>query len=403
MIDQNLSKKYIVSFSTKDRKAFTVKSVPNILNSGVSVVWFDGSSTKEGKALPSEYLKFKNLIEIKYNITGGPDSAIFYALEYLHKEYEHAWIILIENDILLEDDWLLRLDESIESANSSGISVGAATVRVIENRVICRLKNYGIVYNCGAGFIAIKRQLVPELLNNYRTTTVNELMSFYDSIGIDLTKIWEFNDYDRYFKLSADWFFEIIILSLRHYVICTAGSSGFNLDTKKKYALKEEWKADENFKLFKFNNIDPLLNQIKIDNNKFLTPVTFLNLEKPILNIFKFWKKIWTQNCGPFGLSSKFGILDLRHTPISFDSFLVRSTRTKFNIVIFIFKNRIPSINFFWNKNDYCLNFQNTPPTHLIMTGMGSLCILGGISNNFNTVNLKSSMPTFIKFIKNTK
>jgi len=194
-------------FSTKDRLNFTLRSLASIdTDSGFDLMWVDGSDTSEGKALPQS-VKLRNcrLVEVHYDIKGGPDNAIRFGLRRL-LDLGYDYCGLIENDIELKPDWFPKLMELFKLGRRDGLSVGAATVGTIGSRILIRRPKYLIMWNMGARMVLFTRQAARIVLATYRPVNAQTLHKFYmDKFGIDLGDIWELwmDKTDR--ELGCDW------------------------------------------------------------------------------------------------------------------------------------------------------------------------------------------------------
>src|SRR5262245_40005488 len=103
--------KVAIAFFTKDKTELTKRSIEPLLQlDKFDLWWFDGSDTPKGQEFPDRYRSDERMRTI-YNVRGGPDRAVVYALTRLLK-HEHSrtgeiyeYIGLCENDVLLHPDW----------------------------------------------------------------------------------------------------------------------------------------------------------------------------------------------------------------------------------------------------------------------------------------------------------
>ncbi len=149
---------------------------------------------------------------IHYGVDGGPDSAILYALMTL-RQADYEWIILIENDVLVDDGWLEALVSAAEAAGRDGFRVGGASCRVIADRVLSFNTAYSLLFNAGAGFVALTREGVDLVIGNYRTIDTREVVGrFTDLTGVDISGWWPAcRDPSVNLLLSADWMFDVAL------------------------------------------------------------------------------------------------------------------------------------------------------------------------------------------------
>ena len=407
MQNNHVVSKFIVAYSTKDRTDFTFQTIPPILASGVSVVWFDGSNTNTGRRFPFQFKRNKNLLNIINDVTGGPDAAIIFALDYIYESYSHEWIILIENDVLVEDGWLLALDESIRAAISDGLNVGSATARVYENRLFRKFNKYGLVYNSGAGFIAINRKLIPPLLSNYRTTSVGEVLNSYRESGVDLQDIWEFKNHANDYPLSADWFFEILFLSFGFYSICTTGTYSKNIDTtdyvnNRKLISRAAWVEEKSRSPVQSMNSLNITQLIPLCDGFFLLPIYHLYVLKHNPLVQNRWMKIWNQTLGPIGLTTRFGYMRFSSDHLAVNQLMIVSKRTKLNFAIIFHEKSFPQFIYCYKKGIYKTQTDKSTIKGLFVIGMGSLSVVGAIFKyNFYSHGF-SDLVNFVKFFRSS-
>lgn len=205
-----------VGFSSKDRVSSSRKTVERLLDQdGIDLFWFDGSTTPEGRDLPGQLMPGRPAaVAMHHGVVGGPDSAILYALMTL-REAGYGWIVLIENDVLLEEGWLDALFSAVEAAERDGFRVGGASCRVMAERVLSFNGTYSLLFNAGAGFIALTREGVDHVIRNYRTLDTAELVRrLLDLTGVDVSRWWAAGGDERgTLLLCADWMFDLALYS----------------------------------------------------------------------------------------------------------------------------------------------------------------------------------------------
>ncbi len=156
------------ALSSKNRVPFTRQTLKAMdQDGGYDLIWNDGSDEPEGRALPKDF-RFHNarLVEVNYDVVGGPDKSICFGLErLLHFGYDYVG--LMENDIVLQKGWFRRLMNLFDLAAADGITCGAATVRSFEGRVIEHRSGYSINWGTGAGMILFSRPAAEVLLHQY--------------------------------------------------------------------------------------------------------------------------------------------------------------------------------------------------------------------------------------------
>ncbi|HMD85952.1 MAG TPA: hypothetical protein VKO18_14755 [Terriglobia bacterium] len=170
------------ALSSKDRVSFTRQTIEAMdADSGFDIVWNDGSDEPEARALPKKF-HFRNahLVEVNYDVRGGPDRCICFGLERL-LNLGYDYVGLIENDIVMQPGWFRRLMNLFELAAADGIVCGAATVRSYEGRVLEHRLGYSINWGTGAGMILFSRPAAEVILHQYsklRMSTAS-MMRFY--------------------------------------------------------------------------------------------------------------------------------------------------------------------------------------------------------------------------------
>lgn len=218
-----------VAYSTKDRVDYTRRTFEAIARTpGVDLYWFDGSTNRASRELIDGYAaRTPNLCEVHLNVIGGPDAAILTMLSYLdHKEYDY--VVLVENDILVEPCWLEAMLESIALAEAEGFTVGAASCRVYAERVLARRPGFCLLSNAGAGFFCVRGSLIKTVVENYRSVMAAEYFSHFRFVaGVDLTGRSIFPPQQQ---LSADWFFDMALYNEGYVVVSPPTSQAANID-----------------------------------------------------------------------------------------------------------------------------------------------------------------------------
>jgi len=178
------------ALSSKDRVSFTRQTLEAMdTDSGFDIIWNDGSDEPGARALP-ESLHFQNarLVEVNYDVRGGPDRSICFGLERL-LNLGYDYVGLIENDIVMQPGWFRRLLNLFELTAAEGIVCGAATVRSYESRVIEHRSGYSINWGTGAGMILFSRPAAEVILRQYSKLrmSITSTMRFYSRLfRIDL-------------------------------------------------------------------------------------------------------------------------------------------------------------------------------------------------------------------------
>lgn len=189
-----------IAFSSKDRVELTERTIQPLLQPDkFELFWCDGSKTSNGQEF---FEKFDATGINKHAVYGGSCRYIVYALTTLlahPKQYTH--IGLVENDVLLYDDWF---DQMMGLFHHLLLAVGAVSARCYEDRILIQRDGYAIMHNLGAGMIMFTRKAAQIILQHYRThfTTENRRM-FAILSGIDIGRYWAFGGSEH--MLVADW------------------------------------------------------------------------------------------------------------------------------------------------------------------------------------------------------
>jgi hypothetical protein len=311
-----------VAYSTKDRVDLTLHTFPALLETNdIDIYWFDGSRTDTGKSLPLSFLRNTSRIcEVHHNVIGGPDSAIIYALQTL-KDKGYEWVILVENDIMLHRGWLSSIISADELATADGFNVGAASCRIYKTRVLSVNDGYSLLFNSGAGIIALKSVGVHIILRNYRTTNSLELARHFQYLtGHDISKTWELPPLESNIKhLSADWFFDLSLYMNGYVVAAPVTTFAHNIDPGheefSQYLVREPYdhfgslnNACSNGTSIRRPDLYAIKSLPSPVSNLPTLPIQFLRLSfgeadtgAPI-SISGNWKRKWIQAFGPFEL-----------------------------------------------------------------------------------------------------
>jgi len=196
-----------IAFSSKDRVHLTKKTLKPLLEpKKYDVFWFDGSQTEGGKAYhASKCDKVKTAVVL----TGGSCRYIVCALttllEYGREEgVAYDYIGLVENDVLLHDDWFDKTIALFQKGERAGLKVGAVSARTYVDRILIQHDGYAVMHNLGAGMIIMTREAAELILQHYRTgMTVENRKTFSMLSGVDIGAYWAFRGSEH--MLVADW------------------------------------------------------------------------------------------------------------------------------------------------------------------------------------------------------
>jgi glycosyltransferase involved in cell wall biosynthesis/ADP-heptose:LPS heptosyltransferase/predicted Zn-dependent protease len=228
---QPLKNRIGFALSTMERMDFTEKILPGLDCGGFDLIWCDGSKTSEGKAFASaRHFKKTPLVEIVFDVRGGPDAAIQFSLKrLLAKGYDYVG--LIENDIQLKPGWLEAMMAAWRAAQKDGFEIGAVTARTAASRVLTRGTGYTVQWNLGAGMSLFSRAGAEAVLADYQLTNAKQIHEFYLSrVGMDLSGAWELfmEKPDR--GLGADWYFAAAMLKKGLVAVGVVPNHAENID-----------------------------------------------------------------------------------------------------------------------------------------------------------------------------
>lgn len=196
--------KVALAFLTKDRPELSARTILPLLDlPGVDLFWIDGSTTEEGKALPAQIALQGHRLFIHPNVRGGPDATVAYALTtMLAGDYSHVG--LVENDVLLPDDWFSLTMALFTRGNRDGLTVGATSARTYRDRILIQRDGYAVMHNLGWGQQILTKEAALLTLKFMRTghTSINRKI-FGQVASIDLAHFWAFGA--REHALCADW------------------------------------------------------------------------------------------------------------------------------------------------------------------------------------------------------
>lgn len=174
-----------LAFTTKDRPDLSRHSIEPLLQPNkIDLLWLDGSTTEEGKALPHKYAR-KHAIQVHENVRGGADAAIVRALS-LMLEHDYKFVGIVENDVLLHPDWFGPTMALFNRGMNDGLSVGAVSTRAYVDRILVQREGYALMHNLGAGMVIFTYKAAEVLLKHYRTGHASENRTVFSSLsGLD--------------------------------------------------------------------------------------------------------------------------------------------------------------------------------------------------------------------------
>lgn len=178
------------ALSSKDRAAYTRQTLAALdSEGGFDIIWNDGSEHPEARALPKTFaFRQARLVEVNYDVGGGPDRSICFGLERL-LALGYDYVGLMENDIVPARGWFRRLMSLFALAAADGIVCGAATVRSYASRVMEHRAGYSLNWGTGAGMVLFARPAAEIILREYSRLRMSSagMKRFYAQLfGVDL-------------------------------------------------------------------------------------------------------------------------------------------------------------------------------------------------------------------------
>jgi len=208
--------KLALAYSTKDRIELTIKSFERAIVGNIDRYWNDASNTPEGLEL-FDSIAANRLFKQRTRVTGGADAAIVFALSQMLSHVEYTHVGLLENDVLLDVDWLEPTMALFDKGAKDGLVVGAASARSYVDRVLVQRDGYALMCNIGAGHIIFTRQAAEIILRNYRTGYTSENWRTFALLsGIDIRPDWCFGPHEH--ATTADWHWDTL---LAHHGLAT--------------------------------------------------------------------------------------------------------------------------------------------------------------------------------------
>lgn len=201
--------KLALAFSSKDQVELTAQTFPILRDGQHALFWCDGSTTEEGQAF---FNQFKGLMTgASGNLQGGADAAIAWKLSVMldaPQKFTHTG--LIENDVLLDPDWLEPTMALFEKGKADGLEVGAVSPRSYVDRILIQRPGYAVMHNIGAGAIVFTREAAQIVLRSFRTNWWPDNVRLFAQIsGIDLRTYAAFRGQEQW--VTTDWGFEAVL------------------------------------------------------------------------------------------------------------------------------------------------------------------------------------------------
>lgn len=205
-----MTKPLSLAFLCKDRVDLSQQSIkPLLLNPDIDLWIIDGSQTESGRHFAETFTPARD-VNVRCNITGGADRAILYALTILLNETDSPYVAITENDCLLDPDWLAPTLALFGRGAAEGLSVGAASARCYDDRILVQRDGYALMHNLGSGHIVLSRPAARLIVAHYRNPwSIENRRTFCQLSGRDVGKYWAFGGSQQF--LTVDWGFDAVL------------------------------------------------------------------------------------------------------------------------------------------------------------------------------------------------
>ena len=200
--------KLAIAYSTKDQVELTEQTLPSLAGKAPwDLFWCDGSRTEEGQRF-FEAHDFGARCVNTGCVMGGADAAIAWKLSaMLVSSHRYTHIGLLENDVLLDKDWLEPTLALFEKGKQDGLDVGAVSPRSYVDRVLIQRDGYAVMHNIGAGAIIFTREAAEIVLRTFRTHYWPDNVRLFATLaGIDLRTYAAFRGNEQF--VTTDWGWE---------------------------------------------------------------------------------------------------------------------------------------------------------------------------------------------------
>jgi hypothetical protein len=200
--------KLAIGYSTKDQVELT-KQTFSVLRKGLGnygLFWCDASKTAEAIAFVANHAEYATYYDV--DVCGGADAAIAWKLsKMLASPANYTHIGLLENDVLLDEDWFEPTMQLFEKGKADALHVGAVSPRSYVDRVLIQRDGYAVMHNIGAGAIIFTREAAELTLRSFRTHWWPDNRRIFAQLsGIDLATYAAFRGNEQW--VTTDWGWE---------------------------------------------------------------------------------------------------------------------------------------------------------------------------------------------------
>jgi hypothetical protein len=200
--------KLAIGYSTKDQVDLTNQTLNRLCDTRAEfdIYWGDGSITDEGLKYFSDT---RDCAFHSARVVGGADASIAWKLsEMLKHPYTH--IMLLENDVLLDENWFEPTMQLFEKGAQDGLEVGAVSARSYVDRVLIQRDGYAVMHNLGAGMVVFTRAAAQIVLQTFRTGWWPDTVRLFAQLsGIDIRTYAAFCGNEQW--TCSDWLWDAVL------------------------------------------------------------------------------------------------------------------------------------------------------------------------------------------------
>jgi len=195
--------KLVVMYSTRDRMDLASQTFPPVSDAPVDVIWADASTKAEDL---SYFMNHACRTVKQATAFGGADVAIAWKLSEAIRHSEYTHIMILEDDVLLDQDWYEPTMALFDKGERDGLEVGAVSPRSYVDRVLIQRDGYAVMHNIGAGAIIFTRAAAEIVLRNFRTAWWPDSVRLFAMLsGIDLRTYAAFRGNEQWTTVDWGW------------------------------------------------------------------------------------------------------------------------------------------------------------------------------------------------------
>jgi hypothetical protein len=116
--------------------------------------------------------------------------------------------MILEDDVLLDEDWFEPTMALFNKGTEDGLKVGAVSPRSYVDRILVQRDGYAVMHNIGAGVIIFTREAAEIMLRTFRTGWWPDNVRVFGQLsGIDLRTYAAFRGNEQW--VTCDWNWEV--------------------------------------------------------------------------------------------------------------------------------------------------------------------------------------------------